>query len=169
MTFYVAGNAANNSGTPQGDHIYTSSLSITEATGSGGSLQVPATAYDVRHLTSDLTGGWGEHVDPNLSNPWAIAMSPTSPFWISNAGTGTATVYDTNGAPAPAANPLIVKVPNGAGKNGPGRPDRPDLERHGGFRGRFGQTGRVYLLYRDGRHRGLEPRCGSRQRGAEGG
>lgn len=122
VTFYVAANAANNSGTPQGDHIYTSSLSITEATGSGGGLQVPATAYDVRHLTSDLTGGWGERLDPNLKNPWAIAMSPTSPFWISNAGSGTATVYDTNGAPAPAANPIIVKIPNGAGANGPGRP-----------------------------------------------
>ncbi|WP_321470352.1 TIGR03118 family protein [uncultured Paludibaculum sp.] len=120
VTFYVAGNAANNNGNNQGDHIYTSSLSITEAT--GGGLQVPATAYDVRHLTSDLTGGWGEHVDPNLAGSWGIALGPTTPFWISNEMTGTTTVYNGNGEPFPTASPLIVKIPNGAGGNGHSSP-----------------------------------------------
>lgn len=121
VTFYVAGNAANNNGNNQGDHIYTSSLTISEASG-GGAAQVPATAYDVRHLTSDLTGGWGEHVDPNLAGAWGIALGPTTAFWISNEETGTATVYDSNGAPFPGANPLVVKIPNGTGGNGPSKP-----------------------------------------------
>lgn len=121
VTFYVAGNAANNNGNNQGDHIYTSSLTIQEASGDGAA-QVPATAYDVRHLTSDLTGGWGEHVDPNLAGSWGLALGPTTAFWISNEETGTATVYDTNGAPFPAANPLVVKIPSGSASSGPSRP-----------------------------------------------
>src|SRR5262249_37839426 len=37
------------------------------------------------------------HFDPNLVNPWGIALSPTSPFWISDNGTGVTTVYDGAG------------------------------------------------------------------------
>jgi uncharacterized protein (TIGR03118 family) len=37
------------------------------------------------------------HIDPNLVNPWGIAFSTTSPFWISDNGTGLTTVYDGAG------------------------------------------------------------------------
>jgi uncharacterized protein (TIGR03118 family) len=37
------------------------------------------------------------HVDPNLVNPWGIALSATSPFWISDNGTGLTTLYDGAG------------------------------------------------------------------------
>jgi uncharacterized protein (TIGR03118 family) len=37
------------------------------------------------------------HIDPNLVNPWGIALSATSPFWISDNGTGLTTVYDGAG------------------------------------------------------------------------
>jgi hypothetical protein len=37
------------------------------------------------------------NIDPNLVNPWGIAFGPTSPFWISDNGTGLTTVYDGAG------------------------------------------------------------------------
>jgi uncharacterized protein (TIGR03118 family) len=49
--------------------------------------------------------------DPNLVNPWGLTTSPTSPFWVSDNGTGLATLYDTTGAPAPRGQPLRVSVP----------------------------------------------------------
>ncbi len=121
VTFYVAGNAANNNGNNQGDNVYTGSLSIRESTGAPA-LVVPPSAYAVRHLVSDLGNGWGDRVDPNLKNPWGISMSPTSGFWVSNGGTGTTTVYNTAGEPFPTAAPIVVRIPNGPGRSGPSTP-----------------------------------------------
>jgi uncharacterized protein (TIGR03118 family) len=46
--------------------------------------------------------------DENLVNPWGIAESGTSPFWISDGGAGVATLYNTAGAP----QSLVVSVPS---------------------------------------------------------
>ena len=46
-------------------------------------------------------------LDPNLVNPWGIAESGTSPFWIADGGAGVSTLYNTAGAP----QPLIVSLP----------------------------------------------------------
>ena len=53
--------------------------------------------------------------DPNLRNPWGIALSPTSPFWVANQITATATLY--NGAGQQSA--LIVSVPSTGNPSGP--------------------------------------------------
>jgi uncharacterized protein (TIGR03118 family) len=37
-------------------------------------------------------------MDPNLINPWGIARSATSPFWVSDNGMGVTTVYTGAGA-----------------------------------------------------------------------
>ena len=50
--------------------------------------------------------------DPNLRNPWGIAESTTSAFWIADGGAGVATLYNTAGQP----QSLIVNIP------GPGNP-----------------------------------------------
>ena len=50
--------------------------------------------------------------DPNLRNPWGIAESSTSAFWIADGGAGVATLYNTAGQP----QSLIVNIP------GPGNP-----------------------------------------------
>jgi uncharacterized protein (TIGR03118 family) len=47
-------------------------------------------------------------LDTNLVNPWGIAESGTSPFWVSDGGTGRATLYNTAGAP----QPLVVSIPS---------------------------------------------------------
>jgi len=46
--------------------------------------------------------------DPHLVNPWGIATSATSPFWVANGGAGFATLYDTTGKP----QSLIVTIPD---------------------------------------------------------
>lgn len=46
-------------------------------------------------------------VDANLLNPWGIAESSTSPFWVSDNGAGVSTLYNTAGMP----QPLVVSIP----------------------------------------------------------
>src|SRR5207248_6672746 len=54
--------------------------------------------------------------DPTLINPWGMSFSATSPFWVSNQGTGTATLYDGLGN----INPLVVTIPGSSvGPSGP--------------------------------------------------
>jgi uncharacterized protein (TIGR03118 family) len=49
--------------------------------------------------------------DPNLINPWGVAFSPTSPIWVNNNGTGTATVYSIDPeTDATTAAPLVVTI-----------------------------------------------------------
>jgi len=45
--------------------------------------------------------------DPHLVNPWGIATSATSPFWVSDNGRGVSTLYNTTGA----ALALVVSIP----------------------------------------------------------
>jgi uncharacterized protein (TIGR03118 family) len=63
--------------------------------------------YNQIDLVSNIPG-LANTTDPNLVDPWGVAFSPTSPFWISNQAGGTATLYD--GAGNKAA--LTVSVPN---------------------------------------------------------
>src|SRR5262245_44992765 len=60
------------------------------------------------NLASDVPG-LAAHLDPNLKNPWGISSSPTSPFWVSDEVTGTATLYDGSGTP----QARIVTIPGG--------------------------------------------------------
>ena len=45
--------------------------------------------------------------DKNLVNPWGIAASGTSPFWISDNNAGVSTLYDAQGNP----RSLVVSIP----------------------------------------------------------
>ncbi len=42
--------------------------------------------------------------DPNLIDPWGVAFSATSPLWVSNQGSGTATVYKITGTSSSATS-----------------------------------------------------------------
>src|SRR5216110_886918 len=46
-------------------------------------------------------------VDPNLVNPWGISESATSPFWVSDNGSGKATLYNSLGTP----QSRVVSIP----------------------------------------------------------
>src|SRR5215469_18683816 len=45
------------------------------------------------NLVSDLSSLKATITDPELVNPWGVSRSPTSPFWVSNQGKSTATLY----------------------------------------------------------------------------
>ena len=72
----------------------------------------PATvsAFTNTTLVGDAATG-ARTADPNLVNPWGVAVGPTTATWIVNNGTGTATVYDGNGVAQPHAAPLVVSFP----------------------------------------------------------
>src|SRR5215831_19867119 len=48
------------------------------------------------NLVSDIPG-LAKITDPQLVNPWGVSHSPTSPFWTSNQGKNTATLYNVTG------------------------------------------------------------------------
>jgi uncharacterized protein (TIGR03118 family) len=74
-----------------------------------------ASYFQQDNLVSDVPG-LAAFTDPNLKNPWGIARSATSPFWVSNQVTGTSTIYNGAGQP----QPLVVTIPAaGAGPRGP--------------------------------------------------
>jgi uncharacterized protein (TIGR03118 family) len=53
--------------------------------------------YTVTNLVSDVPGA-ATNTDGNLVNGWGIVLSPTSPMWVSDNGSGKSTVYDGTGA-----------------------------------------------------------------------
>ena len=78
------------------------------------SIGFAANQYVQHNFVSDIAG-LADRTDPNLTNPWGIAASPTSPLWIVNNHSGTATIYNGSGEPFPAAKPLVVQIPALAG------------------------------------------------------
>jgi len=66
--------------------------------------------YQQTNLVSDLPNV-AKFQDSNLVNPWGLSHSPTSPWWISDNGTGVSTLYKGDGT----AVPLVVTIPPPAG------------------------------------------------------
>ena len=76
-------------------------------------------AYIVRNLTSDVPD-LADYTDPHLKGAWGISESSGSPFWISDAGSGLSTLYNSVGAPIS----LVVTIPpsNASGATAAGIP-----------------------------------------------
>src|SRR5215813_718550 len=62
------------------------------------------------NLVSDIAG-MAKITDPNLVNPWGMALGLNSGIWISDNGSGKATTYDGTGQPLPSGSALIVTIP----------------------------------------------------------
>lgn len=71
-----------------------------------------ANVYSLHRLVSDVPGV-GDHQDSCLINPWGIAASATSPFWVSAHGTGLSLTYNGNGDPV-----NIIGIPGNTQRNG---------------------------------------------------
>lgn len=69
--------------------------------------------YHQTNLVADVAGYGAARVDPALVNPWGISFSPTSPLWISAAGTSVSVVYDKDG---------LTRIPPVTIQNGKGSP-----------------------------------------------
>jgi uncharacterized protein (TIGR03118 family) len=84
--------------------------------GGGGVGASAGTTLRVRqtNLVSDIPGV-ARITDQHLVNPWGLALAPTSPLWVANNGTGTATLYKgAGGTGAFQPVPLVVDIPGGA-------------------------------------------------------
>jgi len=57
---------------------------------------MPGNSFAQHNLVSDIPGV-ALVTDPDLSNPWGVSFSPTSPFWISDNHTGLTTLYNGMG------------------------------------------------------------------------
>jgi len=80
--------------------------------------------YLQTNLVSDIPG-LAIITDPLLVNPWGMSRSPTSPFWTSNQGTNSATLYAVTGTTtvtqvlAVNAQGFVGIPTTGAGPQGP--------------------------------------------------
>ena len=82
--------------------------------------QTTANAYVRHNLIADTASAGADLVDPNLVNPWGNVTSATSPFWVSDTGTGLSTVY-TNSATAlsiSGTKPNVPPAPSSGGAKG---------------------------------------------------
>ena len=71
--------------------------------------------YQVGNLVSDIPG-LAQVTDANLINPWGMAFSATSPFWVADQGTGLSTLYSGDVAGSPIAIvSLVVIIPPAPG------------------------------------------------------
>ena len=71
----------------------------------GAALAAVAAPTDGFSTTTLVT----QATDPDLVNPWGLSSSPTSPFWVSDNGTGKATLYNSAGV----KQGLVVSMPAG--------------------------------------------------------
>jgi uncharacterized protein (TIGR03118 family) len=92
--------------------------------GDGDNNNPPAVgAYQQTNLVAD-TAGNAPVTDTELVNPWGLARSATSPFWVADNATGVSTLYNGAGMPFPVGSPLIVSVPPPSGAS-PGQTAKP--------------------------------------------
>ena len=84
-------------------------VALAGALAASGALRAPALHaasnssttgfYQRTNLVSDIAGV-ARFTDANLVNPWGLSHSPTSPWWVSDNGTGVSTLYQGNGTHA---------------------------------------------------------------------
>jgi uncharacterized protein (TIGR03118 family) len=94
--------------------LITVTVVLAQQIASGHPSSATPSFYRQANLIADLPGA-ARGKDASLVNPWALAHGPTTPWWISDNGTGVATLYNGAGAPFPIGSPLAVTVPSPKG------------------------------------------------------
>jgi uncharacterized protein (TIGR03118 family) len=67
-------------------------------------------AHAAGHIQQNLVSNGAvpaAHIDADLKNPWGISFGPSTPFWVSDNGTGLSTLYNGQGV----KQGLIVTIP----------------------------------------------------------
>jgi uncharacterized protein (TIGR03118 family) len=72
--------------------------------------QAEAGPFVQTDLVSDISG-LATITDAQLVNPWGLAFTATSPFWTSNQGANTATLYAVTGSTS--VNKVVINPPSG--------------------------------------------------------
>jgi uncharacterized protein (TIGR03118 family) len=94
-------------------------------------------------------------VDPHLINPWGVSFSASSPFWVSNQGDSSSTLYNGAGAP----QPLVVTIP--ARETPPNGPTGQVFNGGSGFVLSDGASARFLFANLDGSISGWNPAAGT--------
>ncbi len=92
-------------------------LSLGALPGCEGDKRYLDVVFERIDLVSDVEGAATS--DPNLVNPVGLQVSPGGNFWVANNATGTVTVYQPDGTPLPASEPLVVTLPVPPGASAP--------------------------------------------------
>src|SRR5262245_51048046 len=69
-----------------------------------------APTFTQTNLVSNAPGR-ARIMDPNLVNPWGMALGVNSGIWISDHGSGKATTYYGTGQPIPSNSPQSAAIP----------------------------------------------------------
>jgi uncharacterized protein (TIGR03118 family) len=84
-----------------------------------------ATVFDQTNLISATSAIPAAIIDPALVNPWGVSLSATSPFWISDEGTGVTQLNNGAGQPvvvaAAGSSHIGVAAPAGLTSNPTGQ------------------------------------------------
>ena len=75
-----------------------------------GLLSVPCVAATIGYIQTNLVSDGAvpaNNSDADLKNAWGISFGPSTPFWVSDNGTGKATIYRGDGTKLA----LVVTIP----------------------------------------------------------
>jgi uncharacterized protein (TIGR03118 family) len=99
--------------------IALSGVAATPASASGKHHRDHDNQYQQLNLVSDIPGA-AQITDPSLVNAWGLSAGPTTPIWVSNNGTSTATLYRgaTNPTELASKVPLVVSIPTAGSSTG---------------------------------------------------
>ena len=120
-----------------------------------GAVSSLATIWGQNYTQTDLVAnqaGIAKTTDSNLVNPWGVSRSSGSPWWISDAGNGTSTLYAGDGTTIP----LVVKIP--ALSNGMGSPTGTLFNGGTGFELAPGMPALFLFVTADGLIEGWNPK-----------
>ena len=84
-------------------------LAVVAWVAAAANARSEANIYSVHQLVADAAAAGAPTVDASLVNGWGLSAGPTTPWWTSNNGSNTSTLY--SGAGVKAA--LTVSVPGG--------------------------------------------------------
>jgi uncharacterized protein (TIGR03118 family) len=102
--------------------VFISYLGTPAAVKTGGYIEKDLVA-DVKPLTDKngiVHNDKDTILDPHLVNPWGIAESSGSPFWVSDNNAGVATLYNVPASGKLTVNPLVVSIPSPGDPTGNG-------------------------------------------------
>lgn len=121
-----------------------------------GLAATPAQAVILFQETSLVSDGFvpATTIDPELINPWGVSFGPTTPFWVSDNGTGVATLYNGAGGKVdinPPAGNVIIPPASGSGASAPtGQVFNPNNGVGGNFALPAGGPARFIFVSEDG-------------------
>lgn len=106
--------------------------------------------YKQTNLVSNIPG-MAATTDPNLVNAWGISRGTTTPWWVSDNGTGLTTLYSGTGSIVP----LVVTIP--AADSGSGTPTGQIFNGTQDFQLTPGNPARFLFVTEDGTVSGWNP------------